>query len=46
MRDVVNLYAKDEITIKAIKELIRDPYFIPEGTSLSMQLEHFKNQKN
>ena len=45
MRDVVNLYAKDEITINAIKELIREPYFIPEGTPLSMQLEHFKNQK-
>ena len=45
MRDVVNLYAKDEITIAAIKELIREPYFIPEGTPLSMQLEHFKNQK-
>jgi Mg2+/Co2+ transporter CorB len=45
MRDVVNLYAKDEITITAIKGLIREPYFIPEGTPLSMQLEHFKNHK-
>ena len=45
MRDVVNLYAKDEISIKAIKKLIREPYFIPEGTPLSMQLEHFKTQK-
>jgi len=45
MRDIVNLYAKDEISIKAIKGLIRDPYFIPEGTSLSVQLEHFINQK-
>ena len=45
MRDVVNLYAKDELTVAAIKELIREPYFIPEGTPLSMQLEHFKNKK-
>ena len=45
MRDIVNLYAKDEITITAIKDLIREPYFIPEGTSLSVQLEHFKSQK-
>jgi len=45
MRDIVNLYAKNEITITAIKELIREPYFIPEGTSLSIQLEHFKKQK-
>ena len=41
MRDVVNVYAKDEMDISAIKELIREPYFIPEGTPLSHQLEHF-----
>ena len=29
----------------AIKGLIREPYFIPEGTPLSLQLEHFKKQK-
>ncbi len=45
MRDVVNSYAKDEAGIKEIKELIREPYFIREGTLLSQQLEHFKNQK-
>jgi len=45
MRDVVNVYAKDEMDISAIKELIRKPYFIPEGTPLSQQLEHFKSQK-
>ena len=45
MRDVVNVYAKDEMNISAIKELIREPYFVPEGTPLSHQLEHFKNQK-
>ena len=45
MRDVVNIYAKDEINMSKIKEIIRDPYFIPEGTPLSQQLEHFKNKK-
>jgi Mg2+/Co2+ transporter CorB len=45
MRDVVNLYAKNEASVDTIKELIREPYFIPEGTSLSSQLEHFKKQK-
>ena len=45
MRDVVNVYAKDEMDISAIKELIREPYFIPEATPLSQQLEHFKSQK-
>ena len=45
MRDLVNSYAKEEVDISKIKELIREPYFIPEGTPLSQQLEHFKNQK-
>ncbi|MDC0197386.1 CNNM domain-containing protein [Candidatus Thioglobus sp.] len=45
MRDVVNSYAKDEANISKIKDLIREPYFIPEGTTLSQQLEHFKTQK-
>ena len=45
MRDVVNSYAKGEANISQIQELLRKPYFIPEGTLLSQQLEHFKNQK-
>jgi len=45
MRDLLNSYAKDEVDILRIKGLIREPYFIPEGTPLSQQLEHFKNQK-
>ncbi|MDB9863676.1 CNNM domain-containing protein [Candidatus Thioglobus sp.] len=45
MRDVVNTYARDEINMAKIKEIIREPYFIPEGTPLSQQLEHFKTQK-
>ena len=45
MRDVVNIYARDEINMAKIKEIIREPYFIPEGTPLSQQLEHFKTQK-
>ena len=45
MRDILNIYAKEEINLSKIKEFIRDPYFIPEGTPLSQQLEHFKDQK-
>ena len=45
MRDLLNSYAKADISIKQIKKLIREPYFIPEGTPLSQQLEHFKGQK-
>ena len=45
MRDVVNLYAKGEFSIDNIIELIQKPYFIPEGTSLAHQLEHFQTKK-
>jgi Putative Mg2+ and Co2+ transporter CorB len=45
MRDVVNLYAKGEFSIKAALQLVRKPYFVPEGTSLAHQLEHFQTQK-
>lgn len=45
MRDITNLYAKEEVNLNAIKALIRTPYFIPEGTRLSLQLEHFKTKK-
>ncbi len=45
MRDVVNLYAKGEFSIDNVIELIRKPYFVPEGTSLAHQLAHFQAQK-
>ena len=45
MRDILNIYAKEEINLSKIKEFIREPYFVPEGTPLSQQLEHFKKQK-
>ncbi len=45
MRDIVNLFARDEFSVEAAINLIREPYFIPEGTSLSIQLEHFQKLK-
>ncbi len=45
MRDVVNLYAKGEFSIDNVIELIRKPYFVPEGTSLAHQLAHFQTNK-
>lgn len=45
MRDVVNLYAKGEFSIEGVMKLIRQPYFVPEGTSLVRQLEHFQAKK-
>ena len=45
MRNVVNLYANNEFSIDNVIDKIREPYFVPEGTSLSDQLEHFQKQK-
>lgn len=45
MRKVVNLYAKGEFNLDNVLNLVREPYFVPEGTSLAHQLEHFQTQK-
>lgn len=45
MRDIVNLYAKGDFSMDNVLALVRDPYFVPEGTSLAHQLEHFQFQK-
>ena len=45
MRDIVNLYAKGDFNMDNVLALVRDPYFVPEGTSLAHQLEHFQLQK-
>jgi Mg2+/Co2+ transporter CorB len=45
MRKVVNLYAKGEFNIDNVLALVKKPYFVPEGTSLAHQLEHFQAQK-
>ncbi len=44
LRKVLNLFTKDELTRESLESLIREPYFIPEGTSLTRQLLNF--QKN
>ncbi|SMN01549.1 Magnesium and cobalt efflux protein CorC [uncultured Candidatus Thioglobus sp.] len=45
MRNIVNLYAKGKFSIERVIDLIREPYFVPEGTSLAHQIEHFQQQK-
>ncbi len=46
MRDVANLYAKNKFDLESLKNLIKPPYFIPEGTKLSKQLGVFQNTEN
>ena len=44
MRKVLGLVVRDELTRESLESFIREPYFIPEGTSLTRQLLNF--QKN
>ena len=44
MRKVLGLVVRDELTRETLESLIRAPYFIPDGTSLTRQLLNF--QKN
>lgn len=44
LRKVLNLAVREELTRETLESLIRQPYFIPEGTSLTRQLLNF--QKN
>ncbi len=44
MRKVLGLVVRNELTRESLESFIREPYFIPEGTSLTRQLLNF--QKN
>ena len=44
LRKVLNLAVRDELTRETLESMIREPYFIPESTSLTHQLLNF--QKN
>lgn len=44
LRKVLNLAVREELTRETLESLISQPYFIPEGTSLTRQLLNF--QKN
>ncbi len=45
-RDILKLYRDQQpLTRENILELLQKPYFIPEGTALRRQLQHFKQNK-
>jgi Mg2+/Co2+ transporter CorB len=45
LRKVLNLVVRDELTRETLESLIRKPYFIPEGTSLTRQLLNFQKKR-
>ncbi len=44
-RDAMRLLNEDEWDENNLKEILRAPYFVPEGTSLTTQLLNFQRQK-
>ncbi|MBI3774294.1 MAG: HlyC/CorC family transporter [Gammaproteobacteria bacterium] len=45
VRHAVPLLAKTELTKESLTTLLRDPYFVPEGTPLNTQLVNFQRAK-
>jgi Mg2+/Co2+ transporter CorB len=45
MRKVLSASRKEPLTIETLKEILREPYFIPEGTPLLQQLTHFQENQ-
>ncbi len=45
LRNVLALRRQQEITKEDLESLIRETYFIPEGTALNTQLLHFQHQR-
>lgn len=45
LRNVLAVHKHGELTRDAFMKVIRDPYFIPEGTALNTQLLNFQQQR-
>ena len=46
VRDVLNLVQNEELTKDKLRELMREPYFVPAGTPLFSQLQNFQEQQD
>ena len=45
VRKVLNASEKEPLAKETLREIMRDPYYIPEGTPLLQQLTHFQEQQ-
>ncbi len=45
VRKVLNASRKEPLDRETLREIMREPYFIPEGTPLLQQLTHFQEQQ-
>ena len=46
VRDVFALGQNEELTREKLREIAREPYFVPAGTPLFSQLQHFQEQQD
>ncbi|MFZ3321326.1 MAG: CNNM domain-containing protein [Usitatibacter sp.] len=47
VRKVVNAMREEEVDVDALRKIMRDPYYVPEGTVLLTQLSNFQeNQRH
>ncbi|MDB6096071.1 MAG: HlyC/CorC family transporter [Francisellaceae bacterium] len=44
-RDIIELISNNTLTEKALLAVIDEPYFVPQGTSLHVQLRYFQQKK-
>lgn len=45
LRKVLNMVLEDELTMNGLLSIIEQPYFVPEGTTLNLQIINFQNMK-
>jgi len=45
VRKFLNMSEADELTTERLRQVLREPYFIPLGTPLLTQLQHFQEQQ-
>lgn len=46
LRNTARFLLQDDLTHETLKDIARDPYFIPEGTALHTQLFNFQHEKH
>ncbi|MCW5624220.1 MAG: HlyC/CorC family transporter [Burkholderiales bacterium] len=46
VRKFLNIAEADEITPERLRQILREPYFVPQGTPLLTQLQHFQEQQD
>lgn len=45
-RSVLNLVQNEELTKETLREIVREPYFVPAGTPLFSQLQNFQEHQD